>query len=219
MPGLSNRIRIPALIGRAASRGKPKRVAGVGKNGSSRSTKNDGMFRPGERWVRILVVDDDLALARGLSNALRHLGFAVDHTQDGEGAAQVALSEPYCLIVLDLGLPGVSGFKVLEDIRKAGSTVPVMILTARDAMSDKVKGLDLGADDYLSKPFDLPEFEARVRALVRRPRRSFPAAICGSISPRFRRPSAISRLICGGANLRSCGFSPIVLGGSCRSSR
>ncbi|KQS71110.1 MULTISPECIES: response regulator [Methylobacterium] len=118
--------------------------------------------------MRVLVVEDDAALARGLVAALRHGGYAVDHEADGADAVQLALSEPYSLIVLDLGLPGLPGFEVLKAVRAAGSTVPVMILTARDAISDRVRGLDLGADDYLLKPFDLAEFEARVRALVRR---------------------------------------------------
>lgn len=118
--------------------------------------------------MRVLVVEDDAALARGLVAALRQGGYAADHEADGADAVQLVLSEPYSLIVLDLGLPGLPGFDVLKAIRAAGSTVPVMVLTARDAISDRVRGLDLGADDYLLKPFDLAEFEARVRALVRR---------------------------------------------------
>jgi len=118
--------------------------------------------------MRILIVEDDAALARGLASALKALGFAVDHEVEGEPAAELVLSEPYSLVVLDLGLPGLCGFDVLARIRRSGCSVPVMILTARDAITDRVRGLDLGADDYLLKPFDLAEFEARVRALVRR---------------------------------------------------
>ncbi len=118
--------------------------------------------------MRVLVVEDDAALARGLVLALRQGGYAVDHEPDGVDAARLAASEPYSLVVLDLGLPGLPGFEVLKTLRAAGSTVPVMVLTARDAIADRVRGLDLGADDYLLKPFDLAEFEARVRALVRR---------------------------------------------------
>lgn len=118
--------------------------------------------------MRVLVVEDDPALARGLCAALRQGGYAVDHEADGAEAVQLALSEPYSLVVLDLGLPGLPGFEVLKAVRAAGSTVPVMVLTARDSVTDRVRGLDLGADDYLPKPFDLAEFEARVRALVRR---------------------------------------------------
>jgi DNA-binding response OmpR family regulator len=118
--------------------------------------------------VRILIVEDDAAMARGLAERLKLSGFAVDIESDGASAAQTALLEPYSLIILDINLPNVSGFEVLHKIRQTGSTVPVMILTARYAIDDKVSGLDLGADDYLSKPFDISEFDARVRALVRR---------------------------------------------------
>ena len=132
--------------------------------------------------MRILIVEDDVALARGLSSSLKALGFAVDCEADGAEAASIALSEPYSLIVLDLGLPGSSGFDILRRVRRSGSKTPIMILTARDAVADKVKGLDLGADDYVQKPFDLSEFEARVRALVRRGQGlRDPLLKCGSI--------------------------------------
>ena len=132
--------------------------------------------------MRILIVEDDVALARGLSSSLKALGFAVDCEADGAEAASIALSEPYSLIILDLGLPGSSGFDILRRVRRSGSKTPIMILTARDAVADKVKGLDLGADDYVQKPFDLSEFEARVRALVRRGQGlRDPLLKCGSI--------------------------------------
>ena len=132
--------------------------------------------------MRILIVEDDVALARGLSSSLKALGFAVDCEADGAEAAFIALSEPYSLIILDLGLPGSSGFDILRRVRRSGSKTPIMILTARDAVADKVKGLDLGADDYVQKPFDLSEFEARVRALVRRGQGLYdPLLTCGSI--------------------------------------
>ena len=118
--------------------------------------------------MRVLLIEDDAALARGLVAALRIAGLAVDHELDGEEAARLAVSEPYNLIVLDIGLPGLSGFEVLRRIRAAECPVPVMMLTARDAVADRVRGLDLGADDYLLKPFAPAEFEARVRALIRR---------------------------------------------------
>jgi len=123
-----------------------------------------------------------MALVRGLSSSLKTMGFAVDWEADGADAASIALSEPYSLIILDLGLPNGCGFDVLRRVRGSGSKIPVMILTARDATADKVKGLDLGADDYVQKPFDLSEFEARVRALVRRGQGvSDPLLTCGSI--------------------------------------
>jgi two-component system response regulator TctD len=110
------------------------------------------------------------------------MGFAVDWEADGAGAASIALSEPYSLIILDLGLPNGSGLDVLRKIRGSGSKIPVMILTARDTTADKVEGLDLGADDYVQKPFALSEFEARVRALVRRGQGiSDPLLSCGSV--------------------------------------
>ena len=133
--------------------------------------------------MRILIVEDDAALARGLAGTLRLSGFAVDHEADGAEAASLAVSEPYSLVVLDLGLPNLSGFDVLRQVRRSGSKVPVMILTARDAVTDRVKGLDLGADDYLLKPFEVAEFEARVRALVRRGQGlPDPVLTCGPLS-------------------------------------
>ena len=133
--------------------------------------------------MRVLVVEDDSALARGLVAALKLSGLTVDHEADASNAARLATEEPYSLVVLDLGLPGLSGFEVLRSIRAAGAEVPVMILTARDAVADRVKGLDLGADDYLLKPFDLAEFEARVRALIRRGQGSpSPVLRCGALA-------------------------------------
>jgi two-component system OmpR family response regulator len=118
--------------------------------------------------VRILIAEDDPVLADGLTRSLRHADFAVDCVHDGEAADHVLTAQQYDLVILDLGLPGRDGFDVLKRLRRRGAAVPVLVLTARDALADRVKGLDLGADDYLTKPFDLPELEARVRALIRR---------------------------------------------------
>lgn len=121
--------------------------------------------------MRLLIVEDDPMLADGLSRSLGSLGFAVDHAPDGVAADHMLLSQTYDLVILDLGLPRLGGFEVLRRLRRRdgpASAAPVLILTARDGLEDRVKGLDLGADDYLTKPFDLPELEARVRALVRR---------------------------------------------------
>ena len=118
--------------------------------------------------MRIFLVEDDPLLADGLTRSLRQSDFVVDCIHDGEQADHALAAESYDVVILDLGLPKLDGFEVLKRLRRRGSTVPVLVLTARDALADRVKGLDLGADDYLTKPFDLPELEARVRALIRR---------------------------------------------------
>jgi two-component system OmpR family response regulator len=118
--------------------------------------------------LRILLVEDDAVLATALTRALRQAAYAVDTIESGSEADQVLRVDVYDLVVLDLGLPGLDGLEVLRRLRDRRSRVPVLALTARDALEDRVAGLDLGADDYLTKPFDLPEFEARVRALIRR---------------------------------------------------
>jgi DNA-binding response OmpR family regulator len=118
--------------------------------------------------VRVLIVEDDANLTWGLATALRGSGLVVDHVEDGQGAVQMASNDHYNAIVLDLGLPDMDGLEVLRRLRRCGCRTPVLILTARDAPRDRVKGLDQGADDYLPKPFELSEFEARVRALIRR---------------------------------------------------
>ncbi|MBI3937493.1 MAG: response regulator [Betaproteobacteria bacterium] len=118
--------------------------------------------------MRILIVEDDPLLADGLTRSLRQSDYAVDCVGDGVRAGHALASQSYDLVILDLGLPRLDGFEVLRRLRRRGAAVPVLVLTARDALEDRVKGLDLGADDYLTKPFDLPELEARVRALIRR---------------------------------------------------
>jgi DNA-binding response OmpR family regulator len=118
--------------------------------------------------MRLLVVEDDAALARGILKVFRNDGLAVDHVSLGEDAVEIIEMEPYSAVILDLGLPDVDGLSVLRRIRAAHSTVPILILTGRDATIDRVNGLDQGADDYLTKPFAIEELEARVRALIRR---------------------------------------------------
>ncbi|MWV15931.1 response regulator [Pseudomonas sp. L-22-4S-12] len=118
--------------------------------------------------MRLLLVEDEPALGEGLRLALRQEGYTVDWLQDGASAVHALLSEVFDLLVLDLGLPRLSGIQVLQQLRKSGSALPVLILTARDATEDRIAGLDAGADDYLIKPFDLDELKARLRALLRR---------------------------------------------------
>ena len=119
-------------------------------------------------FMRLLIVEDDAALARGMLKVFRSEGLAVDHVSRGQEALDVIKMEPYSAVILDLGLPDMDGLTVLKQIRHAHITVPILILTARDATMDRVNGLDQGADDYLSKPFAIEELEARVRALIRR---------------------------------------------------
>jgi DNA-binding response OmpR family regulator len=118
--------------------------------------------------MRILIVEDDASLAAGLTRILQAEGFAVDVLKTGEHAALATRQEAFDLVILDVGLPGIDGFEVLRRLRSEGHAMPVLILTARDALDDRVRGLDLGADDYMAKPFAMPELAARVRALVRR---------------------------------------------------
>lgn len=118
--------------------------------------------------MRILLVEDDPQLGDGLAVGLRQVGLAVDWVRDGALAARALQDEEHDLVVLDLGLPGMAGMDVLRRLRADGRAVPVLILTARDAVADKIAGLDGGADDYLVKPVDLDELAARIRALARR---------------------------------------------------
>jgi len=118
--------------------------------------------------MRVLVAEDHPSLARSIANGLREEGYAVDLTFDGEEASHFTAQNPYDCVILDINLPGKSGFQVLEQMRGRGSKTPVLFLTARDAVADRVRGLDLGADDYLVKPFAFEELLARLRVIIRR---------------------------------------------------
>lgn len=118
--------------------------------------------------MRLLLVEDDELLGNGLQTGLTQAGYAVDWVKDGEAAGLFLESGEYELMILDLGLPKRSGLDVLSALRQRGDDVPVLILTARDTVEDRVVGLDSGADDYIVKPFDLDEVNARIRALLRR---------------------------------------------------
>lgn len=118
--------------------------------------------------MRILLVEDDLSLGEGMSVALKREGFTIDWLTDGVQAMQALASESFDLVVLDLGLPRMDGMQVLQRVREQRIDIPVLVLTARDSIEDRVNGLDAGADDYVVKPFDLVEIIARIRAIVRR---------------------------------------------------
>lgn len=118
--------------------------------------------------MRILLVEDDAALGQAMSTALTRAGYTVDWSHDGQEADNALHNQIYEAVILDLGLPRIDGFEVLKRMRARKVTAPVIILTARDDLDDRVHGLDLGADDYLTKPFKLPELEARLRAQIRR---------------------------------------------------
>lgn len=120
--------------------------------------------------MRILIVEDDPLLGDAFRVGLRQAGFETDWVRDGVAAAHALKTEPYGAVVLDLGLPRLEGLELLRRLRAAGNKVPVVIVTARDAVEDRVQGLDSGADDYVVKPVDLQELAARLRALIRRAR-------------------------------------------------
>jgi two-component system response regulator TctD len=124
--------------------------------------------RKGSRDMRILLVEDSRQLSDWLAKALRKDHYVVDCVHDGEDADHALKTQPYALVILDLSLPGMGGMEVLRRLRARGATVPVLILTANASVAGRVSGLDSGADDYLAKPFDLSELEARIRAQLRR---------------------------------------------------
>ena len=118
--------------------------------------------------MRVLLVEDDLMIGEAVSTALKDASFAVDWVRDGKTASQTLETVEHQALLLDLGLPGRDGLDVLRRLRQAGLTLPVVIITARDSVEDRIQGLDLGADDYLVKPFDVNELLARMRAVIRR---------------------------------------------------
>ena len=142
--------------------------AGRGKSRAKRDLLSSRASRPYPLVMRILLVEDDLPLAEALTTLLVQSHYAVDCVHDGASAEALAAAEPYALVILDLNLPQMDGLAVLRAMRARGNQAAVMILTARGSAEERVRGLDLGADDYMVKPFDIREFEARVRSLLRR---------------------------------------------------
>ncbi|MBK7676919.1 response regulator transcription factor [Accumulibacter sp.] len=132
--------------------------------------------------MRILLAEDDRIIADGLSRSLRQGGYAIDCAYNGVDADTALMTNNYDLLILDLGLPRLPGLDVLRRLRARKSGTPVLILTALDGIDDRVKGLDLGADDYMAKPFELVELEARVRALSRRSSGTSHVIECGSLT-------------------------------------
>lgn len=118
--------------------------------------------------MRLLLVEDDVMVASGIKLGLSDAGYAVDWVGSAERALEVTSTESFDVAVVDIGLPNMDGLSLTQAMRKSGQTMPVLILTARDALQDRVQGLDMGADDYMVKPFELPELLARLRALLRR---------------------------------------------------
>jgi two-component system OmpR family response regulator len=142
--------------------------------------------------MRILLVEDDHMIGAAMAQALKDAAYAVDWVRDGASAAEAAKVEPYDLVLLDLGLPRTDGLEVLRRLRRRRLLLPVIIVTARDAIEDRIGGLDLGADDYLVKPFEMRELLARMRAILRRQGSGGPALLSNgavSLDPATRRAS------------------------------
>src|SRR5450830_396569 len=118
--------------------------------------------------MHVLLVEDDVVLADAISRVLQSQGMAVDIVGSGDAADLLLQRSQISMLVLDIGLPGIDGFEVVRRLRARGNAIPVLLLTARDAVSDRVRGLEIGADDYLVKPFSTPELVARIKALIRR---------------------------------------------------
>ncbi len=118
--------------------------------------------------MRVLIIEDDQQIASFVTKGLKQAGFAVDHVSDGEEGLQMAELNPYDVMVIDIMLPGLDGFSIIESLRSKGNTTPVLVLSARGSLDDKLKGFQSGSDDYLTKPFSFSELQARLQALLRR---------------------------------------------------
>jgi heavy metal response regulator len=137
----------------------------------SREKPGDGLLpisRQSEAAMRVLIIEDDQQIASFVTKGLRQAGFAVDHVADGEEGLHMATVNPYDVMVVDIMLPGLDGFSVIDRLRSAGNTTPILVLSARGSLDDKLKGFQTGGDDYLTKPFSFSELQARLQALQRR---------------------------------------------------
>ncbi len=150
---------------------------------SFRVLNTKGPFERKAALVRVLLVEDDALLADGLIRSLKQADYTVDWTPDGEEAESILRVLEFDLVILDLTLPNMDGMEILRVLRQRKVPVPVLIVTARSEVDNRIKGLDLGADDYLTKPFEMGEFDARVRALLRRSRADgLKALSCGALT-------------------------------------
>ena len=139
--------------------------------------------RKDKRYMRLLIADDEVELANALSAILKHSNYTVDAVYNGTDALDYALTGDYDGIILDIMMPGLNGMEVLKQLRDKGLSTPVLFLTAKTEVDDRIKGLDLGADDYISKPFDMGEMLARVRAMLRRKSDFAPSNLsCGNLT-------------------------------------
>jgi DNA-binding response OmpR family regulator len=156
------------------------------------------MRAPAESVMKVLLVEDDALLGDGVATGARQAGDEVEWARDGLAALKALGNGTFDVMVLDLGLPGISGLDVLSRMRKQGNALPVLVLTARDGVEDRVKGLDRGADDYLTKPFELSELLARMRALVRRARGQVGAVLVAgdvTLDPASRRVTRAGNMV------------------------
>ena len=122
----------------------------------------------GTKHMRVLIIEDDQQIASFVSTGLQQAGFAVDHVSDGEEGLEIAQCNSYDVMIIDIMLPGLDGFSVIEDLRSKGNTTPILVLSARGSLDDKLRGFQTGSDDYLTKPFSFSELQARLQALLRR---------------------------------------------------
>lgn len=149
--------------------------------------------------MKLLIIEDEIALQKALTKGFQKLGYMIDAAEDGEQALELYFNNQYNLVVLDLNLPKIDGLEVLAEIRTENKEIPVLILSARSEVSDKITGLDMGANDYLAKPFHFDELEARVRALLRRDFKTADAVIT---SGNIRLDTSLKKVFCNDSEIQ-----------------